>query len=265
MEPRLRHGWYSPRCMREMRVWRAGDGGPDAVALLVLPTAGGDHREAWDRGLIDALEAPIRAGSLRVYTCDAPEGWPDPAIPSGEKLDRQERFDAYVVEELLPFLRHDADLPRPGDPDGADRLITAGASLGAYGAVSLHLRHPALIRRSVALSGTFDYDRFLSGPDALSCRDSLRYALHQPLRLLHNLRSRPAGPHLRALRAGHVQIATGQGRWEDPAESRRLDTALRAAGVRARLDLWGPEVDHDWPTWRTMLPVCLDRWLAGGR
>ena len=253
------HGWYSPRYGREARVWasNANLARPDATALLIFPTAGGDHRECWDRGLIDALSGPILDGRLRAYTCDAPEGWPDERIAAVEKVDRQEAFDSYLTEELLPFLRHDAGLSAQ---DAPARLIAAGASLGACSAVSLHLRHPELIRRSVALSGTFDYDRFLTGPGAPEQRDGLRYALQQPIRLLHHLRSRPAGPHLRALRAGQIQIACGQGRWEDPRESRRLDAALRAAGVTSRLDLWGPEVDHDWPTWRTMLPVCIERW-----
>jgi len=33
---------------------------------------------------------------------------------------------------------------------------------------------------------------------------------------------------------------------------------LGAKGVPNRVDVWGPEWDHDWPTWRAMLPVYLD-------
>jgi esterase/lipase superfamily enzyme len=34
--------------------------------------------------------------------------------------------------------------------------------------------------------------------------------------------------------------------------------------VPNRVDPWGPEYDHDWPTWRAMLPLYLDD-LAPGK
>jgi esterase/lipase superfamily enzyme len=33
---------------------------------------------------------------------------------------------------------------------------------------------------------------------------------------------------------------------------------LGSKGVPNRVDPWGPEYDHDWPTWRAMLPLYLD-------
>jgi esterase/lipase superfamily enzyme len=53
-------------------------------------------------------------------------------------------------------------------------------------------------------------------------------------------------------------MAFGQGRWEDPGESWRLAGVLGDKGVPNRVDAWGPEYDHDWPTWREMLPKYLD-------
>jgi esterase/lipase superfamily enzyme len=35
--------------------------------------------------------------------------------------------------------------------------------------------------------------------------------------------------------------------------------ALGAKGIPNRVEPWGPEWDHDWPTWRHMLPLYLDR------
>jgi esterase/lipase superfamily enzyme len=29
------------------------------------------------------------------------------------------------------------------------------------------------------------------------------------------------------------------------------------------VESWGPKVDHDWTTWRTMLPKYLDEWTRG--
>jgi esterase/lipase superfamily enzyme len=33
---------------------------------------------------------------------------------------------------------------------------------------------------------------------------------------------------------------------------------LGAKGIPNRVDPWGPEHDHDWTTWRAMLPRYLD-------
>jgi len=33
---------------------------------------------------------------------------------------------------------------------------------------------------------------------------------------------------------------------------------LGAKGIPNRVDVWGPEWDHDWPTWQRMLPHYLD-------
>ena len=52
-----------------------------------------------------------------------------------------------------------------------------------------------------------------------------------------------------------------QGRWEDPAESWRIADALGKRAIPNRVDEWGEEWDHDWPTWREMLPRYLDELL----
>jgi len=38
-----------------------------------------------------------------------------------------------------------------------------------------------------------------------------------------------------------------------------LSDILTAKGIPHTLDLWGADVDHDWPWWRKMLPYTLDR------
>ena len=69
----------------------------------------------------------------------------------------------------------------------------------------------------------------------------------------------PEGPHLALLRQRMAILATGEGRWEAPGESWRAGHVLGARGVPNRVDMWGTEWDHDWVTWREMLPKYLDR------
>ena len=42
---------------------------------------------------------------------------------------------------------------------------------------------------------------------------------------------------------------------------RRIADALGKRGIPNRVDEWGGEWDHDWPTWRKMLPQYLDELL----
>ena len=37
----------------------------------------------------------------------------------------------------------------------------------------------------------------------------------------------------------------------------RLAAVMGEKGIPNRVDPWGPDYDHDWPTWRHMLPHYL--------
>jgi esterase/lipase superfamily enzyme len=54
-----------------------------------------------------------------------------------------------------------------------------------------------------------------------------------------------------------IHIVTGQGAYEAPDCSRRLSDLLWTKGVHHTLDLWGHDVNHDWPWWRKMLPFYI--------
>ena len=61
------------------------------------------------------------------------------------------------------------------------------------------------------------------------------------------------GPRLEALRKRFVLLASGEGEAEDINESWRAAQVLGARGIPNRVDSWGTEWKHDWPTWRNML------------
>jgi esterase/lipase superfamily enzyme len=54
-----------------------------------------------------------------------------------------------------------------------------------------------------------------------------------------------------------VILASGSGRWENIEESWSMAGVLGAKGIPNRVDDWGQAFDHDWPTWRRMLPQYL--------
>ncbi|MDH5316203.1 MAG: esterase, partial [Gemmatimonadota bacterium] len=68
-----------------------------------------------------------------------------------------------------------------------------------------------------------------------------------------------SGHYLDLLRQrSRLIIVSGQGAYEAPDASRSLSEILGRKGVPHVLDLWGTDVNHDWPWWRKMLPHYVD-------
>ena len=231
--------WYSPRLEAEVSLVRWGDFG---VPVMLFPTAGGDAEEVERMHLIGALRPLIEAGRIKVYSCDSVAG-----KALAEKAGSVERrcwllkqFGEYIAREVAPAIHADCG--------GEVEMIAAGASIGAFNAVSAICRYPHLFRSAVAMSGTYDLEKLLGFGGTED------YYLSAPLLFLPGLGD---GPMLDALRRRFVVLAFGQGRWEDPSQSWRMAGVLGAQGVPNRVDPWGPEHDHDWPAWREMLPKYL--------
>jgi esterase/lipase superfamily enzyme len=102
------------------------------------------------------------------------------------------------------------------------------------------------------MSGTYDMRRFLGGGMSAELYEA------SPVHFVPDLE----GPRLEALRKRFVLLASGEGRAEDIGESWRVAQILGAKGIPNRVDSWGPDWPHDWPTWRRMLPQYLGE-LAG--
>jgi esterase/lipase superfamily enzyme len=232
--------WYSERLGRDMTVARWGHYG---TPLLLFPTAGGDAQEVERNGLIAALWEPIEAGRLKVYSCDSAAGqtWLSGQHSWDYCCAFQNRFDSFVYEELVPAIHTDCHAP------GLE-IMVAGASIGAFNAVASLCRHPDIFTSAIAMSGTYDLERLLG------FQATQEFYFSSPLLYLPNL---DGGRQLDALRRRFVVLAFGQGDAEDPEESRRMGQALGAKGIPNRVDAWGPEYPHDWPTWRDMLPRYL--------
>lgn len=213
--------------------------------VLLFPTAGGDALECERFLLIQALSPLIESGRVKVYSTDsvAGEGWLSPTAPPASKSRLQARYDAYVVGELAPIIRADCG-------GGVDRVMVAGASIGAYNALNAAAKHPDCFDVAIAMSGTYAFDRWMDGH-----RDQ-DYYFNMPLLFLPNLGE---GPQLDGLRKSFFLLATGTGRYEAPWETDWVAALLAQKGIPHRVEKWGPDAHHDWPTWRTMLPMFLDR------
>jgi esterase/lipase superfamily enzyme len=237
--------WYSDCVHRHVTVARWGEFGTPA---LVFPTAGGDAEEIERMGLVDAASPLLGAGRIKLYSCDSLAG---DAMLRGEGSGgfRAALLKAYhelVRYEVLPAIRADCNTPEI-------TMITAGASIGAFNALAMLCRFPDVTSAAVCMSGTYDIARFVG---AVSSED-LYFAT--PLYFLNGLN----GEQLAMLRRRFVILASGEGAWEDIGESWRMADLLGRKGIPNRVDAWGSAFEHDWPTWRSMLPQYLAE-LTGG-
>ena len=231
--------WYSERLRQEVTLARWGTLG---TPVLLFPTAGGDAEEIERFHLIRALEPLLGAGRVKVYSCDSVAGrtWLEGTNPRHGAW-MQNQFHAYIRYEVVPAIRADCrseDIP----------IVSAGASLGAFNALAVLCRYPDVFSKAVCMSGTYNMERFANGDFS----EDLYFS--SPLHFLPGLE----GEQLELLKKRFAIIASGAGRAEDMGESWRIADVLGRKGIPNRVDPWGPEWHHDWPTWRRMLPHYLN-------
>jgi esterase/lipase superfamily enzyme len=231
--------WYSGRLQQDITVMRWGAVG---TPVLVFPSAGGDAGEIERHGLVDACGPLLAEGRVKLYSVDSVAGLAMVAKTGSveHRMWLLNQFHECIRWEVVPAIH--ADL-------GGQALdvITSGASIGAFNAVSVLCRYPDVFGAAIGMSGSYRIERFYD--EAWS--QDLYYAA--PLQFLPGLE----GPQRDRLRQRWVVLASGEGEWEDVGESWRMADALGAQGIPNRVDNWGPDWDHQWPTWRRMLPQYL--------
>ena len=231
--------WFSDRLQDEITVVRWGTFGRP---VLVFPSAGGDAEEIERNGLVDACGRLLAKGRIKLYSVDSVAG--QAMTSKAGSLEHRtwllNQFHECIRREVVPAIH--ADLG-----DQALDVITSGASIGAFNAVAVLCRYPDVFSAAIGLSGTYRIERFY---DQASNQDLYFSA---PLQFLPGLE----GPQLDLLRQRYVVLASGEGAWEDIGESWQMASALGAKGIPNRVDNWGPQWPHQWPTWHRMLPQYL--------
>lgn len=235
------HHWHSPSLHKNMEVAVYGHYG---VALLLLPTAAADYLEYERFHLIDAISGPINAGKVKVFSVNSinAESWLNPNMHPRHKAIRHQQFNEYIFNEVVPFIRNSTSQDTP--------IITCGASLGALHSANLFFRRPDLLNGVIGMSGDYDLSTYTKG-----YHDQDVY-FNSPVQYLPNLNDEHLLSQIR--RSNHIHLVTGSGDWENPEATRRFSRILNAKGIGHELDVWGPDMPHDWPTWRKMLPYYLE-------
>lgn len=238
---KLRTDWHSTHLDQTVTIVRWGHYG---TPVLLFPTAGGDAEECERFLMLKVLAPLIDDGRIKVYSCDSIAGrtWTSRLGDGAFRARVQNLFDRFIADELAGAIRKDCD-------DSGIEIITAGASIGAFNAVSTLCRHPDIFKAAIGMSGTYDLTRWLDdqwSDDFYFCSP------------MHYLPGLGESEQLTRLRQRFVVLATGEGQWEAPGESWEMAKVLGAKRIPNRVDPWGPDYDHNWPTWRAMLPKYLD-------
>ncbi|HMQ47176.1 MAG TPA: esterase [Saprospiraceae bacterium] len=241
------HQWHSPSLNKNMEIAVYGHYG---FALLLLPTAAADYLEYERFLMLDVIERQVNEGRVKVFSINSinAESWLNNHMHPRHKAIRHTQFNDYVYNEVVPFIRNSTSHDTP--------IITCGASLGALHSANLFFKRPDLINGVIAMSGDYNLGTYTKG-----YHDQDVY-FNSPMEYIPNLNDEYFLPRLRS--SQHIHIVTGSGDWENPDASRRFSAILHAKGIPHELDIWGPDMPHDWPTWRKMLPYYLDSRFGPG-
>ena len=246
MERRIT-SWFSQNLQMEMPLVAYGYAGQ---TLLMLPTAAADYLEYERFYLVDAIKPFIEQGRIRAYSINSVNRWSllNEQMPPHLKAELLTRYDRYITEEVLPLICSE-------NKEADARPITTGASLGAFLAANEYFKHPDLFRGVIAMSGGYDIRSYLKG----HYDDNVYF--NNPLEYLPNLNDEHYLPILQ--QSDSIYILSGQGAYEDPERSKQLSDILKGKEIPHHLELWGADVNHDWPWWRKMLPHVLGKIVGG--
>jgi esterase/lipase superfamily enzyme len=237
------HAWRSPSLGQTFELKSYGFYGRP---LVVFPSSQGRFYQFEDFGMLEACRPWLESGRVRIFAVDGidSQSWWNAHAHPADKARRHEDYDACIVGEIVPFVRD-----RCGG--GGIPIMAAGCSFGAYHAANFLFRHPDIFDASICMSGVYSVREFVG-----DYHDDRVY-YNDPLEYLPNL----TDPwYLDRYRRSRIVICAGQGAWEDRflASSRELSRVLCAKEVDHWLDVWGHDVNHDWPWWRKQIGYFLD-------
>lgn len=235
------HKWWSTNLSQDMELKVYGHAGRPA---LIFPCQGGRFFEWEDFGMVEASRLFIDEGKFQFFTIDSvdAQSWANFSAHPADRARRHENYDRYVIQEVIPFINSRTIY--------SHQLITLGCSMGAYHASNFFFRHPDVFETMIAISGLFQLSMFIG--DYMD--DNVYF--NAPLAYLPNLVD---AWYLERYRQSKIIICVGQGAWEESmlADAAAIKKVLDDKNISNWVDIWGYDVNHDWPWWRKMVPYYL--------
>ncbi len=242
--------FYSQALQRDMECKLYGHAGRP---VLFVPCQDGRFFDFEGFHMTDTFAPWIESGQLMVLAIDTidRETWSDTLTPAYDRARRHEAWMQYVANEVAPMLQQIAR--EQNGWGGEPGIIAFGCSLGATHAANLFLRFPDRFTGLLALSGIYTA--------AYGFGDYMDEVVYQnsPVHYMENM---PAGhPYIDMYNRGRGIICVGTGAWEMPETSLRLKQLFEEKGIHVWVDVWGGDVNHDWPWWHKQvayfIPIIL--------
>ncbi len=229
---RTYHQWHSKHLGRKMEILLFGHSGDP---VMLFPTSRGRFYQNEDFGLVAAMADRIDAGRYLVACVDSvdEESWYNKGAHPRDRVRRHEQYEAYIVQEAVPFLR--------GKATGG-RLTLGGCSFGGFHTIQIGLRNPRVFQKLLSMSGKFETEDFLDG-----YHDQSVY-FHSVFQWVPNLTDRAL---LERLYEVEIILATADRDMCKPSNE-KLSGVLWQKGIGNHLSVWR-DADHDWPVWRQMI------------
>lgn len=209
--------------------------GHAGARVLVFPTSMGRFYDWENRGMIATLGEQLERGWIQLYCLDSVDGesWYNEAIHPSERARRQVQYEQYVINEVLPLSRTRNENPF---------LMAVGASFGAYHAVNIAIRNPAVFNRVIGMSGLYDIRRFCDGyyTETIHSNNPIEY-----------VRGLQDSHQLEMIRRLDMIIVIGA---EDPnfENNREFSQSLWDKDIWHAFRVWDGWA-HDWPWWQKMI------------
>lgn len=237
------HKWWSPSLNQDMELKVYGHTGKPVV---VFPCQGGRFFEWEDFGMINAIHWFIDEGKIQLFTVDSvdKQSWANGNAHPADRARRHEDYDRYIVHEVVPFINDRKQNDK--------KLLTTGCSMGGYHSGNFFFRHPDLFDAVIAISGLFNLHMFVGDYSD----DNIYF--NSPISYLANMND----PwYLDKYRKSKIVICCGQGAWEDRmlGDTMAIKKILEEKSIPAWVDIWGQDVNHDWPWWYKMVPYFLSK------
>lgn len=226
----------NPHLGRDAHLWSFGTRG---MPVLAFPTAGGYAHEWQSHGMVDAIGDLIASGQIRLYCPETniAECWTHSEDPASQRMARHDAYERFILHTLLPRMHAET---------GRRDVVSIGASLGAFYAVHMALKHPEAIAHAIGLSGRYQMAPFLEGHHGLDgyYNNPMAYASRLHGHALHRIR-----------RHTRVTLVCGQGNFEGRCLTETVDLAriCQDRDIPHHLDLWGHDVSHEFVWWRRQL------------
>lgn len=241
---------YSECLNRDMEFMVYGHAGQP---ILVFPSQDGRYFDFENNGMVHSVEHLIDQGRIQLFCCDSidPESWSGKGLDPRHRTYMMEQWYYYVVNELVPRI---FEINSYGNGGGyADGIFTTGCSMGATHAANFMFRRPDIFKGTIALSGYYDSDLFFD-----DYHDEILYR-NSPIQYLHGMSY--DHPYVDMYRHCKIVLCCGQGAWEDDMirSTIRMKELLEFKDIPAWIDLWGYDVNHDWPWWRVQFPYFVER------